>query len=334
MIHSSGRKKVLHMRILFGKINIEKTPVVDTLQKIINEMLCENLNLKEKLDRIQREKMNLMLDNKHLIETLEESNNMKNRMENDLFERFIKVLNSKKEKIKELRQNALSKGKGAPKDIDKYECDTDVDSESEEEGDKQASSASDKDEMTPDEMQLSDSDERLNKCVLLPKRNRQKTSLGNKKVACQQTTSSGCDDKSEKAPTVVPSTSGMKVNRVAFVDSEDELQDGHQPSVSDREKITPNPKPQANTMHSPKKHGRFRKQVFEDDTSKPDSEIGPSAAKVPKIENVSSSDEIKSVESDNICNKMHREPEVCVKSEEFTSSEQVSVRDLIDGLFS
>ncbi|RZF47258.1 hypothetical protein LSTR_LSTR004967 [Laodelphax striatellus] len=377
------KKESLDMKISFGQIRLEKTPAVSTLHRIINEMLDENLLLKEKLSRTEKDKMDLISDNKHLIEALEESNNLKSKMENDLFERFLKVLNTKKAKIKELKKHrsALPKRQGETKETDnisKYECDTDVDSDSDEEGERDnASSASDKEDRSKLSDKESDSDEQINKC-LLPKRNRpgtSKRSLPNKQIQTQKETSLGCEksvglqvkqsENQRKEPTKIqdiPNTSSClpkKVNRsvaFSFVDSDEELEDNFKVSPSDKEPM-PSPKSKENNrsvMHSPKKHGRFRNELVEDEISMLDSGNGPSA-KVPKIENECVSDESDSSISlfsnefnknkeDKVCGsnieQIKQEPEVSVRNSENSCSEsndkqtKVSVKDLIDGLFS
>ncbi|XP_067125293.1 DNA repair protein XRCC4-like [Centruroides vittatus] len=119
------------VRVLFGSVVLSVSDVKDVMKYIL-ELFEININkLQSEVVQLQQQEMQLIEDKNETMALLEETAKWKENLERELYSKFILVLNSKKEKIKELKcQQEETTGKN-DNNTGKCTKSTNIDNESE-----------------------------------------------------------------------------------------------------------------------------------------------------------------------------------------------------------
>lgn len=98
------------IQVKMGAVPVQPSNFVETIQKIVDIALNTNKNLQKEINNLNEEKDKLTKNNDKLFTALDEAKKCKIKMENDLYEKFIELLNSKKKKILDLENKLENKG--------------------------------------------------------------------------------------------------------------------------------------------------------------------------------------------------------------------------------
>ncbi|XP_069681908.1 DNA repair protein XRCC4 [Periplaneta americana] len=147
------------IKIKYGYIDLEKAPILETGEKMLDSLLEQCSNLKAKVLELQEINTRTTKERGILMEKLVEYKKQKLKMEKDLLSRFLAVLNSKKEYIRQIEKkltdnvsinnheedahfddsddpkpsnSKANKPKQAERDSDHYDSDTEVEDTDEE----------------------------------------------------------------------------------------------------------------------------------------------------------------------------------------------------------
>ncbi|CAD5119739.1 DgyrCDS8335 [Dimorphilus gyrociliatus] len=123
------RKKLMDddMKIRLAEAKLKETDIEEFSHATCNYALVTTATLKEKIKSLEREKKNAENNNEKLTEVLKEATEAKLNLENDLYQKFLAVLNAKKRKIRELEDGLGESSSISNKDSNKDERATEED---------------------------------------------------------------------------------------------------------------------------------------------------------------------------------------------------------------
>lgn len=113
-----------------GRIKLRTVSDIQVICESFQQLLKFSQNIQEKITILEKENTNLVNVNKELSSKIEEMIELKSTMEQDLYKKFIIILNSKKKKIKELT-DVIKEKENTGKSI--FDVCTDEESEKEDE---------------------------------------------------------------------------------------------------------------------------------------------------------------------------------------------------------
>ncbi|KAK1117738.1 hypothetical protein K0M31_015679 [Melipona bicolor] len=113
-----------------GRIKLRTVSDIQVICENFQQLLKFFQNIQEKITILEKENTNLVNVNKELSSKIEEMIEIKSTMEQDLYKKFIIILNSKKKKIKELT-DVIKEKENTGKSI--FDVSTDEESEKEDE---------------------------------------------------------------------------------------------------------------------------------------------------------------------------------------------------------
>ena len=91
-------------KIKLAEIELRSLSFVDAQNELLGHLIAQNNELKTKNKDFKRRQDNLVRDHKKSKSMLEAFEKEKNEIEGKMYERFLPILNSKKEKIRELER--------------------------------------------------------------------------------------------------------------------------------------------------------------------------------------------------------------------------------------
>ncbi|XP_023228683.1 DNA repair protein XRCC4-like isoform X1 [Centruroides sculpturatus] len=91
------------VRVLFGSVVLSVSDVKDVMKYILELFEINIKKLQSEVVQLQQQEMQLIKDKNESMALLEETAKWKENLEKELYSKFILILNSKKEKIKELK---------------------------------------------------------------------------------------------------------------------------------------------------------------------------------------------------------------------------------------
>ncbi|XP_065563291.1 DNA repair protein XRCC4-like isoform X2 [Artemia franciscana] len=124
------------IKMKFGRFQLEKQLSCAVIQDFLLDTLAHNqAESKKQICELKEAEKQLKLENERLVKLLEETLNIKEKMESELYAKFIAILNEKKKKIRELSKGVPPKqaaNKEAPSSSRQIEKDEDADEYDEE----------------------------------------------------------------------------------------------------------------------------------------------------------------------------------------------------------
>ncbi|XP_054270965.1 uncharacterized protein LOC128991798 [Macrosteles quadrilineatus] len=121
-----------NMSVKFGIVNLTKVPLSEAFEKVLDNTLKLNANLYTKLQDSDCRRNTLEAENGILKTKLNEVLEKKKEMEETLYSQFLRVLNEKKKRIRELKKEApILEDATHQEESDHFDSDTVTDSEEE-----------------------------------------------------------------------------------------------------------------------------------------------------------------------------------------------------------
>ncbi|XP_067885740.1 DNA repair protein XRCC4 isoform X2 [Heterodontus francisci] len=109
VFHFSYEKLLQDISFKLGTVELQKvSDSTEVMKELINYVLLCNSELRDKNEHLHQENKRLLCDHNYSLKELEKYVKAKEELEQDLYSRFILVLNEKKAKIRSLQENLKS----------------------------------------------------------------------------------------------------------------------------------------------------------------------------------------------------------------------------------